>query len=96
MFGSKKKEPEFKFDLGAKVKDTVTGFTGIITSRTQWIHNCNVYGLQPTALKDGEVRKRDHFDEPQLTLVEPEVIKPQRLTGGPTDTVRRTTRWYYD
>ena len=84
---------EFKFNLGDKVKDDLTGFTGIVYNRTQWLHNCNVYGIKPLALdKEGEPRKHQHFDEPQLSLVEEQLIEPKRDTGGPTDAPAQTNR----
>ena len=88
----KKKEPEFKFDVGSKVKDIITGFNGIIIYRTQWLNNCNTYGVQPTELKDGKPLDREHFDEPQLELVEEKVVKPSRATGGPERPVPATNR----
>ena len=91
MFG-KKKDPEFKFNLGDKVKDTITGFTGVITLRSQWLNNCNTYGVQPTELKDGAPQERQHFDEPQLVVVEEKVAKESRNTGGPERHVPATNR----
>jgi hypothetical protein len=80
---AKKKEPEFKFDLGDKVKDHITGFAGIVTLRSQWLNNCNTYGVQPTELKDGAPQEREHFDEPQLAVVAENVASGSRSTGGP-------------
>ena len=84
---------DFKIGLGARVRDKITGFKGIVTSRTQWLHNCNVYGVQPEGLdKDSKVPDRGHFDEPALELLEDEVVEPKRDTGGPTDPPSRTSR----
>lgn len=84
MFGfASKKEPQFKFNLGDRVRDAITGFEGILTCRTQWLNNCNTYGVQPTTLKDGVPMERAHFDEPQLELVEEKVMEAHRETGGP-------------
>jgi len=89
----KRKEPEFKFNLGDTAKDKITGFEGIIYNRSQWLYNCNTYGLKPTKLdKDGETRKTESFDEPQLELVEKEVFEPKRDTGGPCEEVKPTNR----
>lgn len=79
-----------------QLRDTITGFTGICMYRTQWIHGCNVYGLQPTALnKDGGVQERQQFDEPQLEEV-PKLIKnskkSSRTTGGPHDMMKEVNR----
>lgn len=82
MFG-KKKEPEFKFNLGDKVRDEITGFDGIVVFRCQWLNNCNTYGVQPTTLKDGVPQERQSFDEPQLSVVLENVVTGSRKTGGP-------------
>ena len=86
MFGSEKQKPNFKFELGVTLRDDITGFEGIATYRTQWIHNCNVYGIQPQGLNSkGTPFERCQFDEPQLKQVSKEVVKPKRNTGGPND-----------
>ena len=72
MFEFGKKEPEFKFDLGETVKDTITGFEGVVTRRTQWLNNCNTYGVQPRKLMEGKIQEPGNFDEPQLENVESE------------------------
>ena len=46
-----KKKANFKYELGVLAKDTITGFEGIIVCRTQWLTNCNVYGLKSRDLK---------------------------------------------
>ena len=83
----------FKFELGTTVKDTITGFEGLVTRRTQWLNNCNTYGVQPRELdKDGKIRECGNFDEPQLELVEKESpVKSDRKTGGPERSVQRTS-----
>lgn len=61
---------DFKFELGITVEDTISGFRGVITRRTQWLNNCNTYGVQPRELdKNGNVRDCGNFDEPQLKMV---------------------------
>ena len=92
MFG-KNKEPEFQFNLGDRVKDTITSFTGIVIARTQWLNNCNTYTVKPTILKDGVPQDGQHFDEPQLKIVEEKVHKESRSTGGPERAVSQTNRW---
>ncbi len=89
MFTSKS---EFKFNLGSIVKDKITGFEGVVMSRTQWLNACNVYGVLPQQLKDGKVADKEHFDEPQLELVQDDVFKPKQKTGGPAHSVPMTNR----
>jgi hypothetical protein len=91
MFG-KKEKPDFKLNLGDEVKDIFTGFTGLIVCRTQWIHNCNTYGVKPKKLKDGVPQENQFFDEPQLEIIEKEVVKSKRDTGGPCSSVPCTAR----
>jgi len=74
-----------KFNLGDKVKDVVSGFTGVICSRTEWLNKCIRYGVYSQKLdKDGKVLDATHFDEEQLELVKPSFIKVKKdhYTGG--------------
>lgn len=91
MFG-KQKEPEFKFELGSKVKDKITSFEGVIIARHQWLNNCNTYTVQPQTLKDGTVQNTHQFDEPQLELVEENIVEENRKTGGPERKVNQPNR----
>lgn len=91
--------PGFKFNLGATVKDRISGFEGIVICRTEWLNNCSVYGVQPAGLRDGKIPEREHFDEPQLVLVDSTPIyerekKEEKKTkpGGPAPVVHRTNR----
>jgi len=88
MFNFDSKEPEFKFALGATVRDTITGFEGIVTRRSQWLNNCCTYGVQPRKLIDGKIQDCGSFDEPQLELVPDVAPAPSSpRTGGPERTV---------
>lgn len=90
----KKKEPKFKFDCGDRVQDIVTGFEGIVMHRTQWLTNCNTYGIKPPKLdKNGIPIDSESFDEPRLKIVRAKVVElPAKKTGGPCDKVGRTNR----
>ena len=50
MFSWNSKDPGFKFNLGDRVRDEITGFEGVVVVRSQWLNNCNTYGVQPTKL----------------------------------------------
>ena len=45
----------FKFKLGAKVKDSLTGFEGIVMARTEYYTGCNTYGILSPKLTKNEV-----------------------------------------
>lgn len=79
-------------ELGDRVKDAVTGLSGIAIARTTWLHGCDRIAVQPEKLgKDGKVQDNATFDEPQLILVKKKVIastpvtSPARTRGGPRD-----------
>lgn len=80
----------FKFGQGDQVKDTITGFHGIVVCRTEWLNGCIRYGLQSQALdKDALPAKIEMIDEGQLELVEASKCAiPMMGTnppGGPRD-----------
>lgn len=56
-------------ELGDIAKDDLTGFEGVVVSRTFWLTNCDRLSLQPKALKDGEPAKAQSFDITRCTLV---------------------------
>jgi len=61
---------EWKFNNGDKVKDIVTGFTGIVIARTEFRNGCSRYMIQPIKLdKDGLPGKEQHLDENDIALI---------------------------
>jgi hypothetical protein len=78
-------------ELGSKVKDMVSGFTGIAVARYEFMYGCTRYSVQPlaTAKKPGKLEKSETFDEPQLEVLETptkEVAKSKQSVkdpGGP-------------
>ncbi len=74
-----------KYDMGQKVKDKVTGLTGIIDSIAQCMNGCIRYSVQPKINKEQKVPSSYWIDEQQLELVDkkPVVKTKQTKTGGP-------------
>lgn len=72
----------FKYELGSKAKCKITGYTGIITSRTEWLYGCRRYTLQAQELKDGAPVASHYLDEDAIDLLE--AAEPHRVsdTGG--------------
>jgi heat shock protein HspQ len=85
-------DTNFKYELGDVLRDKITGFEGVVVARTQWLSNCNVYSLQSQVLHEGKPQDRQAFDEPQLELVKPKVLKENRETGGSAPPVFQTNR----
>lgn len=56
-------------ELGNRVRDRITGFTGIATARYEYLNGCIRWCIQPEGLdKDGKPVEDKVFDEPQLEL----------------------------
>lgn len=56
----------FKFRQGDVVRDKVTGFVGVIVSRTDYISGCNRYFVQPRVGEDNKMIEGCYIDEPAL------------------------------
>lgn len=56
---------EFKpIGLGDRVKDPITGFAGIVTAVTTWLHGCIRITIEPEKLdKDGKPQEGRAFDQ---------------------------------
>lgn len=79
----------YRLELGTKVKDKVTGLTGIITTRTEFLHGCVRVGVQPQELKDGKPVDPVSFDEPQLEVLAEPADFGQHATAEPRPDPRR-------
>ncbi len=84
---------EFKFGQGDMVKDSISGFKGIVASRCDHFYGCNTYGVKQKKLKDdGTVQDAQWFDEPQLEMVKRKVPKAKKWENGGPITVPDDTR----
>jgi len=80
-------------EVGDRVKDKLTGFTGIVIAKTEWLNGCSRMGVQSEKLKDGKTMDAEWFDEVQLTVAKKSVHRPtgkelnaenpHRIPGGP-------------
>ena len=60
--------------LGCKVKDKITGFTGIVIGHVTYISGCNQCLVVPPVDKDGKRRDGEWFDEQRLEVLKAPVI----------------------
>jgi hypothetical protein len=60
--------------VGDRVKDRISGFSGIVTSITDYVAGCRRVGVSPEKLHNGEVIERGIFDEPNLQILEKAVF----------------------
>lgn len=75
-----------EIELGDKVRDKVTGVTGIVVAMTNWLFGCSRIGIQPQELKDGKPVEQTWIDILQAELVEENAIEKdsrEEKTGGP-------------
>lgn len=71
-------------NLGDKVRDSVSGFQGVVVAKTMYLNGCTRVGVQPRIGKDGKHPDSATFDEPQLELLKVGAVKTgRRDTGGP-------------
>lgn len=70
--------------LGSKVRDRVTGITGIAVARIEYLNGCIQYCLVPAA-KKGDTARPDgvYLDMGQLEVIGDGLNIPKRRTGGP-------------
>lgn len=60
----------FKYKLGLKAFDPISGFEGIIISRVHHLFGCSQYGLAPKKGEDGQVKKTEYFDEGRIEIID--------------------------
>ena len=87
-----------KVELGDRVKDVITGMTGIVFGISDWLYGCRRITVQPEKEKDGKPAETFCVDEPQLKITKKGAIapdddskvesRPKKTTGGPRDDVR--------
>ncbi len=78
--------------LGDRVRDPITGFTGIVVVIASWLHGCIRVGVQPEEMHEGKPVDDRHFDNSQLIVVEKRVHTPMQLavTEMPSGEERRS------
>jgi len=66
-------------NLGNKVKDNITGFSGVVVARAEYLNGCISIQVQSAKLKDGVPIEAEWFDEQRLE------INSKAKSGGPQD-----------
>ena len=67
--------------LGSHVKDTISGFTGVVVAETNWLYGCRRLTIAGDFLHEGKPVETQCFDEPQLQVIKAKDIK-SNFTGG--------------
>ena len=74
--------PKFLFELGTDVKSDISGFKGIVTSRSEHMNGCNRYWIQPKVGKDGKLPDGCWFDEGEIVVVSAPKLKRKNSDRG--------------
>lgn len=74
-----------EIQLGNRVKDIVTGFTGIASSKIEYLNGCVQFGVKPKVEKDGKMPEIYYIDVQQLEFVDEGVSIKKIDTGGDMD-----------
>lgn len=74
-----------KLQMGVKAKCKVTGLTGIITGRTEYLNGCIQWLVKPPVDKDGKIVEGHWIDEGQLEIIDEGIAidVPSKGPGGP-------------
>lgn len=75
----------FKFKNGDTLKCKVTGFSGVVTARCDYLTGCNRYMLQPhiNEKEPAKLPEAVWFDEPQLEQEQVQRVTLARETDPP-------------
>ncbi len=70
--------------LGSKVRDKVTGFTGIATAKIEYLNGCIQICIKPPVGENNIMPDVEYVDIDQIEILEEEKITfLKKLTGGP-------------
>ncbi|WP_339112810.1 hypothetical protein [Thioclava sp. GXIMD2076] len=83
--------------LGDQVKDTLTGFTGIVIGRVEYLTGCNQLCVLPKSDKDNELKDVHWFDIERIEKLADRAVEiSSRYTGAdipsPPSTAHRIQR----
>jgi hypothetical protein len=72
-------------ELGDTAKDTVSGFTGVVTADLVYLNGCHRVALSPPIAKDGTFKQTEYFDVEQCVVVKKGTHKRLDPGGGPME-----------
>lgn len=72
----------FKYELGIKAKSNISGFKGIIVSRSQHLNGCDRYWIAPLLDKDGNLNEGFWFDEGKIESITKPILKRKNINNG--------------
>lgn len=73
--------------LGEKYRDTISGFEGVATARTEYLYGCVRIVLEGGGLKEDGTPKDCYFDEQRLERLDTSRPARTATSGGPQGSV---------
>lgn len=75
----------FKIPMEATVKDSITGFMGVVTGRCDYITGCRQYCVTPKAIKNKPGDSHWIDEDRLIASAKPKAVKKVKRsnTGGP-------------
>lgn len=67
--------------LGKIAKDKITGFTGIVTGKAEYLTGCNQFLLMPPCAENGAFVEGQWFDEGRLSVLPGEGISKESVSA---------------
>ena len=72
----------YTVELGAIVESNISGFKGMVVSRSEHLNGCNRYWVQPRVTKDGKIPDGLWFDECELVETKKPTLKRKNNDRG--------------
>ena len=72
----------FTIELGSEVKSNISGFKGVVTSRSEHLNGCNRYWVAPMVSKDGKLPEGYWFDEGELIVTKASKLQRKNPDRG--------------
>lgn len=68
--------------LGCKVRDTVSGFEGIVVARVEYLNGCTQCAVLPKIGEDGKMPTAEYIDHQRLEVTDAPLKVVASDTGG--------------
>ena len=75
-------DPFCGIGLGDRVRDAVTGFTGVVMARVEYLTGCNQVSVLPEAEKPGQLPAGEWLDIERVVSLERGAVRIEARPGG--------------
>lgn len=72
----------FTIELGSLVESSISGYKGMVVSRSEHLNGCNRYWVSPKMKKNGTLDSGYWFDEAELIVTKAPVLQRKNQDRG--------------